>query len=276
MDAQWDAAALYQQDSGSGIWFIEAGQGPPLLLLHGNGADAALHVPMLAYLAPHFRVLIPDLPGFGKSPAREVWSMAGYMAEFERFINSRIREPFALIGHSMGGYVAYQLLLRRRTQPVLRAIWMEAAVFNIDPRVAKILPIYGLVHRFRAHNRARIEGRLRAWCLDWDRMDSDFREGFIKSFYRSNRHVQGMMMGSAAALLPYRFDKLDLPILCVRGQKQQFLSNQTDFFAPKLPQGKKVVIPDAGHFLLHENDEGLKDALLAFLLPTPVPSRVHS
>lgn len=258
----------YQQDLASGIWFIEEGQGPPLLLLHGNGADAALYLPLLELLAPHFRVLMPDLPGFGRSPARERWSMAGYMGELERFINSRIRAPYVLMGHSLGGYLAYQLLIRRRTQPVTRSIWMEAAIFKIDWRVARILPGYGFVHRFKSHSRERIEARLRDWCLDYDNMDIAFREGFVASFFRSDRQVQGMMMSAAPALLPYRFHQLELPVLCIRGQKEQFLSRQTDWFAPRLPQGQRVVIPDSGHFLLFENDAGLQHEILRFLAPT--------
>lgn len=261
------ADELYRQDESSGIWYIQAGQGPPLLLLHGNGADAALHIPQLAYLAPHFRVLIPDLPGFGRSPARETWRMPLYMAELERFINKHIHEPFVLIGHSMGGYLAYQLLLRQRTQVVTQAILMEAAIFNISPQVAKVMPAYGIYHRLKAHSRERVEARLREWCLDYDQMPESFREGFIKSFFRSNRQVQGMMMSSAASLLPYRFDRLDLPILCIRGQKDQFLSRQTEFFFPHLPQARKAIIPDSGHFLIYENDAGLQREILDFLRP---------
>lgn len=260
--------APYRQDPASGIWYIEAGQGPPLLLLHGNGADGALYRPLLAYLAPHYRVLLPDLPGFGRSPAREKRQMRGYMAELEAFINRRIHAPYVLMGHSMGGYLAYQLLIRRRTQPVTRSVWMEAGLFRLaDWRVRAILPVYGRTHRFRPHDRQRIEARLRDWCLDYDGMPQSFRDDFVRSFFRSNREVQGMMMASAPALLPYRFDLLQLPILCLRGQKQQLLSNQTDWFAPRLPQGRKVIVPDSGHFLLGENDAGLQAALLDFLLP---------
>ena len=265
---------LYRQDPGSGIWFIEEGRGPALLLLHGNGADAELYLPLLEVLGQHFKVLIPDLPGFGRSQARERWRMPNYMAELERFINSRIREPFVLIGHSMGVYLAYQLLLRRRTQPVTRAIWMEGALFRIDPRVAKILPAYGFYARFRKHSRERIEARLRDWCLDYDGMDPAFKAGFLASFLRSDRHVQGLFISSAPALLPYRFEQLTLPILCIRGQKQQFLSRQTDWFAPQLPQGKRVVIPDAGHFLLFENDLALQHEILSFLA-SPAPAQIQ-
>ncbi|PKL74931.1 MAG: hypothetical protein CVV27_17970, partial [Candidatus Melainabacteria bacterium HGW-Melainabacteria-1] len=259
---------LYQQDPRSGIWFIEAGQGPPLLLLHGNGADAALYVPLLDVLSRHFRVLIPDLPGFGRSPVSEKWHLPAYMAELERFINRRIRSPYVLMGHSMGGFLAYQLLIRGRTQTVSRSIWMEAAVFRLEAMAARLLPAYGLFHRLRSHSRERMEDRLRDWCLNYDAMDLDFKENFAASFLRSNRQVQAMFMAAAPSMLPYRFDQLTLPILCLRGAKEQLISRQTDWFAPQLPQGKRVVIPEAGHFLIFENDAALQREILDFLLPT--------
>ena len=95
----------------------------------------------------------------------------------------------------------------------------------------------------------------------------DFREDFVQSFFRSDRQVQGMFMASAPSLLPYRFSEIAQPVLCMRGQKQQFLSRQTDFYAPKLPNGKRVVIPDAGHFLLFENDPAVYQEIFAFLAP---------
>jgi len=78
-----------------------------------------------------------------------------------------------------------------------------------------------------------------------------------------------MMMSWAASLLPYRFDLLELPILCVRGQKDQFLSRQTDWFLQYLPQARKAIIPDSGHFLIYENDAGLQREILDFLRPQP-------
>ncbi|MGV3524023.1 MAG: alpha/beta fold hydrolase [Candidatus Sericytochromatia bacterium] len=259
----------YQTDSRSGIAYLEAGQGPPLVLLHGNGADARLYEPLIEVLAPHFRVLAPDLPGYGNSPVRERWHMPTYLAELERFVNHKVREPFTLMGHSLGGYLAYQLMIRRRTQAIERAIWMEAAIFQLNRQLTLALPAYGLAHRYQAHSRAKVEGRLRDWCWNYDESDPDFREAFVSSYFRANRDVQGMFMSSAPRLLPYRFRELTMPILCIRGEKQQLVSRQTDWFFPQLPNARKVVIPQAGHFLLFENDAVLQREILDFLVPAP-------
>ncbi|MGE3725321.1 MAG: alpha/beta fold hydrolase [Candidatus Sericytochromatia bacterium] len=259
-------SAYFHTDPASEIHFLEMGQGPPLLLLHGNGAEATTYLPLIATLSAHFCVIAPDLPGFGRSPAKETRNMSRYLAELELFINRKLRQPFMLLGHSMGGYLAYQLLLRQRTMPITRSVWMEAGLFQLDRKLALALQPYSWAHRFKKHNRSHVEARLREWCWEYDQSDPAFREAFIASYFKSNRQVQGMLMGGAADLLPYRFEQIQIPILCLRGEKEQLLSRQTDWFAPQLPSGKRVVIPQAGHFLLGDNDPVLEGEILAFLL----------
>ena len=51
-------------------WYVEiAGQGPDLVLLHGLGASSFSWRHNSAPLSRHFRVITPDLPGHGRSPA---------------------------------------------------------------------------------------------------------------------------------------------------------------------------------------------------------------
>ena len=51
-------------------WYVDiAGQGPDLVLLHGLGASSFSWRHNRAQLARHFRVITPDLPGHGRSPA---------------------------------------------------------------------------------------------------------------------------------------------------------------------------------------------------------------
>jgi pimeloyl-ACP methyl ester carboxylesterase len=259
------ADSKYQQDSASQVWFIDKGEGPDLLLLHGNGADAKLYLPLIDLLAKEYRVLAPDLPGFGLSPSHEHWHLPSYIAQIEIFLNRHFRKPFMLIGHSMGGFLAYQLMLRNRTQAITRAIWMEAAIFQLDWKVAAALGPFGMLHRYKKHSRAGVQARLREWCWHYDESDPVFREAFIASYFRSNRQVQGMMMSSAPSLMPYRFDKLAQPVLCIRGEKEHMISRQTDWFAPQLPQGKRLVVPQAGHFLLGDNDAFLHSEIFHFL-----------
>ena len=90
--------------------YLEGGKenGPPLVLLHGYGGTYADWLLAARYLTGNFRVIIPDLPGWGAS-TRLPNANYGYAAQVDRlhgFIAALHLDEFALAGHSMGGAIA--------------------------------------------------------------------------------------------------------------------------------------------------------------------------
>ncbi|HEU0277523.1 MAG TPA: alpha/beta fold hydrolase [Rhodanobacteraceae bacterium] len=90
--------------------YVEGGKphGPPLVLLHGYGGSYADWLLMARYLTGNFRVIIPDLPGWGAS-TRIANADYGYPAQVERlhgFLDALHVGEVALAGHSMGGAIA--------------------------------------------------------------------------------------------------------------------------------------------------------------------------
>ncbi len=89
------------------VRYYEAGVGPALLLLHGAGGTARLWHRQLGPLSSRFRILAPDLPGFGGTglppDIRKVRDYAAFAAKFLRTLQiSRA----TLAGSSMGGWAA--------------------------------------------------------------------------------------------------------------------------------------------------------------------------
>ena len=88
----------------------DIGEGRPLVLLHGVGASRAVWGRVRRPLATDRRVVTPDLPGFGDSPAAgpgfDLETVAQATAEG---LAARIQEPFDLLGNSLGGAVAVVL-----------------------------------------------------------------------------------------------------------------------------------------------------------------------
>jgi 2-hydroxymuconate-semialdehyde hydrolase len=85
---------------------IAEGSGPAVLLLHGSGpgTTAAAWRPLIDAFGGRFRVIAPDLPGFGSAPALPIssWvdSLASYLPD---------DEPCAVVGNSAGGALAFAL-----------------------------------------------------------------------------------------------------------------------------------------------------------------------
>ncbi|MEO7149727.1 MAG: alpha/beta fold hydrolase [Rhodanobacteraceae bacterium] len=88
--------------------YYEGGHGPPLVLLHGYMGDRETWLDVARYLTPNFRVIVPDLPGWGQSQ-RSVNADYSYTAQVQRlnqFADALHLGAFALAGHSMGGAIA--------------------------------------------------------------------------------------------------------------------------------------------------------------------------
>lgn len=128
---------------GHRVSYLEGGHGEALLLLHGFGADKDNWTPIARFLTPHFRVIVPDLPGFGESSRRNEASYAldpqlDRIAEFARALGVN---RFHLGGNSMGGYLAAQYAARNPDQ--VQTLWLlaPAGVGSAEP--SELLELIG-------------------------------------------------------------------------------------------------------------------------------------
>ena len=95
------------------LHFFEKGQGPALLFLHGFCESGEMWRHLADSLSTQYRVLCPDLPGFGASPiTHPITCLEDVAEQLEVWIDAhKIKNPIVL-GHSLGGYVALALLER--------------------------------------------------------------------------------------------------------------------------------------------------------------------
>lgn len=93
------------------IIYQQAGAGTPVLLLHGFGEDSKVLQPLFEALQQNHLVVIPDLPGSGQSAfdAGICGSIDGMADAMLGLMRSVTTEPFVVLGHSMGGYIALSM-----------------------------------------------------------------------------------------------------------------------------------------------------------------------
>lgn len=98
------------------IHYTDAGNGFPVLLLHGFGEDSRIFEQQAAFLRPHCRLIIPDLPGSGNSmpigPDFIEQTKNGIPSSIDEITESMAAlmqslqiDKYILLGHSMGGYI---------------------------------------------------------------------------------------------------------------------------------------------------------------------------
>ena len=89
----------------------DEGNGFPLVLIHGFLGSSKMWKPQIDFFKYHFRVITPDLPGFGRSKkaksCNSIQSIANLL--LDRLEEKKI-DKFHLLGHSMGGMIAQEMV----------------------------------------------------------------------------------------------------------------------------------------------------------------------
>jgi 3-oxoadipate enol-lactonase len=88
----------------------DAGDGPVVVLIHGHPFNRGMWAPQLAVLRDRFRVIVPDLRGYGDSPVTPgTVTMAQLAADVSHLLDRKAIATAALVGLSMGGLVVMEL-----------------------------------------------------------------------------------------------------------------------------------------------------------------------
>lgn len=93
-------------ENGQSIYYSVEGDGLNVILLHGFGEDSAIWNTLKSDLSARFRLIIPDLPGSGKSVSNtDGVSMDTLADSVMKIIEKENIDEYFMIGHSMGGYI---------------------------------------------------------------------------------------------------------------------------------------------------------------------------
>src|SRR5262245_55947000 len=97
---------------------LQRGSGTPLLFVHGFPLDHTMWDAQVAEFSKDFRVIAPDLRGFGKSHVTPgTMTMEQFADDLAALLDElRVTEPIVFCGLSMGGYIAWQFWRRHSSR----------------------------------------------------------------------------------------------------------------------------------------------------------------
>jgi pimeloyl-ACP methyl ester carboxylesterase len=98
---------LYQNKK---IFYRIAGSGIPVVLIHGFGEDGNIWDKQVQYLKDRYKLIIPDLPGSGRSEMIDDMSIEGMAEVIHSIIHEENIDACPVIAHSMGGYILLALV----------------------------------------------------------------------------------------------------------------------------------------------------------------------
>lgn len=104
--------------------YLEGGRGEPLLLVHGFGGDKDNFTRLAGALTRHYRVIVPDLPGFGEATrdAALRYAVGDQVQRLHAFVSALGLPPLHLGGNSMGGFIAAEYAATHPQQ--VKSLWL--------------------------------------------------------------------------------------------------------------------------------------------------------
>ncbi len=263
------------------IRYLAAGEGPPLVLLHGVGDNALDWAWVMPALARTHRVYAPDLPGSAGSarPKGDDYSPAS----FERFLNAFLDalevERAVVIGNSLGGLVGLRLALAKPERVTALGLLASAGLGRrISPALRSLaIPGYGGLAvawgkrrpgaAQRALGRAALLfGRPGGIPVKW--LKEQYRlarqPGFLEAQLATLRAQVGLR-GQRQLMLD-RLPSLRVPTLVVWGERDRVLPYaQAREAISRIPNGSLELIPNCGHLPQVERPDHLTKILERFL-----------
>lgn len=151
---------------------LEAGEGPELVLLHGQGEFWGVWLRVLDELARTHHVVVADLPGHGASGMPDARLDAAHVSAWtDELLSDACQEPATLVGHLLGGAIAarYAVETASRLRQVVLVDSLGLGWYRPSPRFA--LPLARFAARPSAHSRDRL---FTACFVDFDAVGAGY------------------------------------------------------------------------------------------------------
>jgi pimeloyl-ACP methyl ester carboxylesterase len=261
----------FAESRGARLRYLVAGDGEPLLLVHGLGGSAANWLALAPLLLPGRRLIVPDLPGHGGSdPLPAAASLTAYADSLAALLDG----PTAVVGHSLGGAIALRLAIRRPELLSALVLAGAAGISSGSRRARYGLTITGLLKPGRkiAPHRARVarSGALKTLVFGrWGASDPpalppEMAEAFLSG---PARHTDTVSAAKALVRDDPRpdLDRVRCPVLLLWGARDNQLPVEDAFEYARRLRAPLRVIADCGHLLIGENPEACADAIESFL-----------
>ena len=273
--------------NGIRLYYLAAGSGDPLVLLHGFPETSYAWRKVIPSLAEHFRVIAPDLRGCGASDRPDHGYDKRTVAEdVHQLVEQLGLGPINLVGHDVGMMVAYAYAASFRNE-VKKLALMEAALPGLGleelydavrfPRMYH-LPLFEAPNALAeqlitGRERMFVEHFMLQQAYDTTGPDDDALQEYARwlaapgalhggiSYFRSH-------WTDAERNREHAKTKLAMPVLTVSGTASAG-TELAPWIEPLVEQLRSVVIEDCGHYLAEEQPDRISEELRTFFTEEP-------
>lgn len=255
--------------------YFLGGEGPPLVVVHGLGGAAVNFTLLAPLLARRHRVLIPDLPGHGKTePLERADDLTAFADHVAALAELEGMFPAPVVGYSMGGVIALRLAVSRPQSVTGLALVAAAGIVSVSRRAEIWLAVTGALRpaqvmtRFRGTFARRPRLRWLPFGL-WGAVDPPALapEGVLGFLEGPSQHTDVGMAGRALLRDDPRpdLDHVRCPVLLLWGSRDRLVPLVDGFEYARRLRAPIRTLPAAGHLLVGEQPRACAEILEGFL-----------
>jgi len=265
----WGSAGMVKKEiqvDSDRIVYMEGGQGETVLLLHGFASNKDYWPLFAKYLTGDYRVVIPDLPGFGESTKRfeENYNIDNQVKRFDRFVTVLRLERFHLAGNSMGGTIAAVYVARNPQKISTLALFdpwrlKTAKVAKSEMKVIDCLGMRSVGDQEKCD---------RYFFVKPPPFTDDFRKAFVAQMMASkgyNEKIMWQLFREDLALEPF-LSMIQAPVCIIWGDQDMICDvSGASVLEKGLKNHQTVILKDTGHLPMIERPAETAEAYINFL-----------
>jgi pimeloyl-ACP methyl ester carboxylesterase len=274
-----EARSIMTTVDGAALHHLEAGAGPPVVLLHGGSGGGANWFRVLPQLSQRSRVLAPDLPGFGLSDGVVPRAPLGRTAAqtLLRWLDAVEVERAVVAGTSFGGLAALRLAQLAPTRVAGLFLLSSAGLGRELPPLVRLATVPGLatlgLHPTRrggasvfrsllTSDRSTLSAEQVAALLEYLHLSA--RQAGTRYLVRTLR-MFASARGQREVLTAAEFAALPMPVSIAWGALDPFLPPEHGRVCAPHCRAELTIIPDAGHSPNWERPAAVVHALQALI-----------
>lgn len=262
------------------VAYVDEGDGPPLLLLHGWPTSSYLYRAITPVLAKDHRVVVPDLPGFGLSskPTDRPYTFEFFGSVLDAIVDRLGLDELGLVVHDLGGSLGVHWALHRPERVSRLAVLNTLLYPEFHPSVIEfVVRLLDESTRADAVSDDGLVEIFRSGVSNPDALPHEVLDAVVSPFRTTDD--RNALAAAAVGLHPDGFaaiarllPQLTIPVLGVYGTDDRVLPDVAATFARlqrDVPHAEITGLPGAGHFLQEDVPSEVAARLATFFSSPP-------
>jgi len=242
-----------------GLSAIIAGDGNPVLLLHGVGLRAEAWQAQIDALCAHYHVIAPDMPGHGQSPHPTGLRRLADYAQAYLPVLEQLGRPVMIVGHSMGAMIALELASREPEK--VRAVAALNAIFERSPKAAQA--VQERAAALDGVTASNPEATLNRWFADSLSKERDACETWLRAGNPAGYKLAYTAFAHAEGPSRRALETLACPALFATGALEpNSTPEMSRAMAGIAPHGRVQIVENAAHMMPMTHADEVNAALL--------------